>query len=98
MVYRVAPIENSRMKTYVFKVVLEPDSYQDGRPAWHVYCPALVERGASTFGHSKEEALKNIREVLGMTLESMVEQGETIPVEEAGDIQVLEGSRVAVTV
>jgi hypothetical protein len=28
------------MKTYTFKVVVEPDEDALGNPAWHAYCPA----------------------------------------------------------
>jgi Uncharacterised protein family (UPF0150). len=31
--------------------------------AYHVHCPALEEYGASTWGYTEKEALKNIREV-----------------------------------
>ena len=37
------------MKTYSFKVVVEPDEDAQGNPAWHAYCPALVERGRRNF-------------------------------------------------
>lgn len=69
------------MNTYVLQVVLEPDEDFDGNPAgWHAYAPALVEQGASTWGATQEEALVNIREVLEMAIESMLEHGEPIPV------------------
>jgi hypothetical protein len=29
------------MKSYVFKVAIEPDKFEDGRDAWHASCPAL---------------------------------------------------------
>jgi predicted RNase H-like HicB family nuclease len=29
------------MKSYVFRVVIEPDKFEDGREAWHASCPAL---------------------------------------------------------
>ena len=48
-------------KSYVFRVVVEPD---DDR--WHAYCPALEELGAVTWGRSEREALDNIREVVEM--------------------------------
>ena len=64
------------MKTYQFRVVIEPD--EDG---WIAFCPTLVGQGAATGGDTREEALKNIQEVLQMTLESMLFHGETIPVE-----------------
>jgi len=66
------------MRTYVFKIVLEQDEDFDGNPhGWHVYCPTLVKQGGSTWGGTKEEAVANIREVLEMTVESMLEHGES---------------------
>jgi predicted RNase H-like HicB family nuclease len=51
------------MKTYSFKVVVEPD---DDR--WHAYCPALQQYGASTWGNTEEEAFKHIHEVVRMII------------------------------
>ena len=82
------------MKTYIFKVVVEEDPYEDGRMAYHAYCPAL--KGASTWGYTKEEAFKNIQEVIEMTVESMIEHGESIS--EAPEVQIFSEPRVAVTV
>lgn len=82
------------MKTYILKVVIEEDQFEDGRMAYHAYCPTL--KGASTWGYTKEEALKNIREVVEMTIESMIDHGEPIP--EEPEIQVSSEPRVAITV
>ena len=41
------------MKTYTFKVVVEPDE-----GGYHAYCPALRHHGAVTQGTTPEEALK----------------------------------------
>ncbi len=82
------------MKTYLFKVIVEEDPFEDGRKAYHAYCPAL--KGASTWGYTPEEALKNIREVIEMTIESMKDRGETIPLELG--VEVFAGPRIAVTV
>jgi len=79
------------MKTYIFRVVVEPDEDQ-----WHAYCPILENRGAATWGYTQEEALKNIREVMEMVVESMVEHGEPIP--EEPEVQIFLEPRVAVTV
>ncbi len=79
------------MKTYVFKVVLEPDEDR-----WIAICPALEKQGAATWGATREEALMNIQEVLQMTLESIQEHGETLP-SELSDVQVFLEPRVAVT-
>src|ERR1035441_10679353 len=51
------------MKTYSFKVVVEPD---DDR--WHAYCPALQQYGASTWGNTEEGAFKHIHEVVRMII------------------------------
>ena len=82
------------MKTYLFKVIIEEDPFDDGRMAYHAYCPTL--KGASTWGYTREEAFKNIQEVIEMTVESMVEHGEPIP--EVPEVQVFPELRVAVSV
>ena len=63
--------------TKVYKVVVEADEYQDGTPAFHAYCPAL--KGARTHGNTREEALKNIREVVQMVVDEMIEEGSALP-------------------
>ncbi len=82
------------MKTYFFKVVIEEDPFEDGKMAYHAYCPAL--KGATTWGYTREEALRNIREVIEMTVESMKEHGEPIP--EKNGVEVSTEPKVAVTV
>lgn len=64
------------MRTYTFEIVIEPDEDR-----WVVYSPLLKEKGGATWGYTKEEALKNINEVLEMVVESMIEDGEQIPEE-----------------
>ena len=91
---KVAVKPKKEIKTYIFKVVIEEDSFDDGRQAYHAYCPSL--KGASTWGYTQEETLKNIREVVEMTVESMIEHGEPIP--EEPEIQIFSEPRVAVTV
>jgi predicted RNase H-like HicB family nuclease len=87
------------MKTYNFKVILESDEDFDGNPSgWHAYCPALELQGASTWGETKQEALKNINSVVRMVVESMIEHGEHIPEEPKDEVEVTVGPRVAVTV
>lgn len=49
------------MTTYTFNIVVEPDEDR-----WRAYCPVLESEGAATWGHTREEALTHIREVLEM--------------------------------
>lgn len=77
------------MKTYIFPIELEQ---ADG--AWHVYVPGLVAKGAATWGTSREEALKNIQEVMQMVVEDLLEDGEELP----ANIQVSETAAGAICV
>ncbi len=81
------------MKTYVFRVVVEPDEDR-----WAAYCPVLKKYAAATWGYTREEALENIREVIEMTIASMLEHGEQVPEETGTDVQVFSEPQVAVTV
>jgi predicted RNase H-like HicB family nuclease len=68
------------MKTYMFKVTLEPDEDLDGNPAgWHACCPALEHLGGSTWGATREAALKNINEVVHMAVQELIENGQPLP-------------------
>lgn len=81
------------MKTYIFRIVIEPDEDR-----WFAYCPILEEKGAATWGYTKEEALKNIKEVIEMVVESMIEHGEKIPEEPEREVKISSEPLVAVTV
>ena len=81
------------MKTYNFNIVLEPDGER-----WHAYCPALVQHGAATWGHTQPEALTNIQEVVQMVVDSLIEHGEALSAEPAGQVQVSGEPQVAVVV
>ena len=61
-------------RTYLFKVVVEPDEDR-----WHAYCPILEGIGGATWSYTKEEALQNIREVVELIMEELIEDGEPIP-------------------
>ena len=81
------------MKTYAFKVVVEPDE-----GGYHAYCPALRHLGAVTQGATAEEALRNIDEVVQMIVDELHEDGVPLPSGSRDDVEVFEDTRVAVTV
>jgi predicted RNase H-like HicB family nuclease len=81
------------MKTYTFKVVVEPDG-----GGFHAYCPALRRFGAVTQGATHEEALKNINEVVQIIADELREDGIPLPSPADDDVEVYEGTRVAITV
>ena len=76
------------MKAYVFQVELKPD--EEG---WRGFYPAWEDIGASTWGNTREEALQNIQEVLGMMIEEFVEEGR--PISGTETLSVAEGAAVA---
>jgi predicted RNase H-like HicB family nuclease len=72
---------------------VEPDEDALGNPAWHAYCPALESIGAATSGRTRDEALKNINEVVRLIVEESIEEGRPIPECPADDVQVTEISK-----
>ena len=79
------------MKTYIFKIELEPDA-----EGWRAFYSAWESIGASTWGCTREEAVKNIQEVLSMILEEFSEEGKPVPATDK--MTVSETTLVAVSV
>ena len=80
------------MKTYAFNVNVEPDE-----ECWQAYCPALEQFAAYTWGYTREEALANIKEVVEMVLEELLEDEIPIPEELAPDALTGAEHQVAVS-
>lgn len=72
--YPFLPGPESQVKTYIFKAVVEPDEDR-----WSAWCPALLAQGASTWGKTREEALRNLEEVVHLVVESLQAHGEPLP-------------------
>jgi len=93
--------EETEMKTYVFRVVLEPDCWPnepESACVWRAYIPILEAQGAATWGKTREEALKNIHEVLEMILEEFLEEGRPIPSGPESEIKVLDEPAISVAI
>ena len=67
------------MKSYIFSVVVKEDEFEDGKDAYHAYCPAL--NGCHTWGATYEEALANIQEAVELYVEDLVGAANSIPVD-----------------
>lgn len=65
---------------------------------WAVHCPALLKYAATSWGNTREEALKNIQEVVEMTVHELTQDNEPIPEEPAEEVSVLPGSWMAITI
>jgi len=90
------------MKTYSFKVVVEPDEDAQGNPAWHASCPALESVGGATSGRTRAEALHRINELIRTIVQEFAEEGEPLPEAPQDSVDIEEVSdeepRIAVTV
>ena len=62
------------MKTYAFKVVVEPDEER-----WFAVCPVLERYGAATWGSTEREAYQRIRELVEMVVDELREDGVPFP-------------------
>jgi predicted RNase H-like HicB family nuclease len=62
------------MTKYQFTVVIEPDEQ-----GFHAYVPALP--GCHSFGDTVEEAQANIHEAMELHVETMIEDGEPVPMQ-----------------
>ena len=62
--------DNEIVQSQVLRVVIEEDCFEDGSAAYHAFCPAL--KGCHTWGHSREEALANIREAAQVYVEDLI--------------------------
>ena len=84
------------MKSYALRVVLEEDSFEDGRTAYRAYCPALP--GCQTWGHTRDEAMVNIREAVELVVDALIEEGKSLPTQPGRDIVELDSPSVVVNV
>src|SRR3954471_23343135 len=80
------------LRTYTFTVVVEPAA-----DMWHAYCPTLLAYGAETLGDTREEVRGHIREVVGMIVERLAEEGASVPIAPA-DQEPVAGEQIVVTV
>ncbi|MCH7620483.1 MAG: type II toxin-antitoxin system HicB family antitoxin [Chloroflexi bacterium] len=88
------------MKSYIFSIVIEEDSFPDGGRAYHAFCPAL--KGCHTWGHSSGntsgETLVIIQEAIELYVEDLLESGETIQVDPDLGVVELDTPSVVVNV
>jgi predicted RNase H-like HicB family nuclease len=62
------------MKSYLFPVVVERDE-----DVWRAYMPELEVEGAATWRKTRDEALRNIQEVMQMIVEEYLEDEKSLP-------------------
>ncbi len=63
---------NGRPIKFKVRIIVEPDEDE-----YHAYCPAL--KGLHVPGKTVEEAFENAKEAVKLYLESLIEDGDPIP-------------------
>ena len=72
------------MRTYSFQVVLEKDKWPDEpdeKAVWRAYIPALEHQGASSWGYTQKEALRNLQDAVDLLVEYLLEEEKEIDFE-----------------
>lgn len=67
------------MKSHVFRVLMEEDQFEDGRSAYHAWCPSL--KGCHSWGHTRENALAKIQEAVELYIQDLLDAGTPAPVD-----------------
>ncbi len=75
-----------RERTYRFTVILSPERDPEFAGYYNATVPALP--GCVSYGATREEALRNIREAIEGYLEDMQAEGEEIPVDEVERVTI----------
>jgi predicted RNase H-like HicB family nuclease len=72
-------LAKTKIKSYTFEAVIEPDEFADGTKAFHAFIPTL--KSCRSWGLTPEEALENLGTAAKLMIELMIEQGEPLPQE-----------------
>jgi predicted RNase H-like HicB family nuclease len=67
------------VRTFALHVVVEEHLFRDGHMAYAAYVPKLKSLDATSWGHAREDALKNLQGATELVIESMIARGEPLP-------------------
>lgn len=79
-------------KVLNYRIVIEPEKYEDGSTVYVAYCPTL---GISDYGDTVEEVLASIKDGIELTVESMAKEKSEVPVDDVED-QIITTAKINV--
>ncbi|OGB84956.1 hypothetical protein A2994_03965 [candidate division Kazan bacterium RIFCSPLOWO2_01_FULL_48_13] len=79
-------------KVLNYRIVIEPEKYDDGSRVYVAYCPTL---GISDYGDTVEEVLASIKDGIELTVESLAKEKSEVPVDAVED-QIITTARINV--
>lgn len=77
-------------KALDYRIIIEPEKYQDGSVVYVAYCPTL---GISDYGDTIEEVLVSIRSGIQLAVESLVADKQEVPADVVQD-QIITTARI----
>ncbi len=81
-----------------YRIIIEPEK-MGKKTVYNAYCPTL---GIADYGDSIDEVLKSIKDGIELALESLVEKGKEIPIDNireqtvtTTEVRLPEGAKIA---
>lgn len=79
-------------KVLNYRIVIEPEKYDDGSTVYVAYCPTL---GVSDYGDTVEEVLASIKGGIELAVESLVKEKSEVPVDTVEE-QIITSAKISV--
>ena len=68
-----------QQKVLNYRIIIEPEKYDDGSIVYVAYCPTL---GISDYGDSIEKVLSSIKDGIELAVESLAKERQEIPIDD----------------
>jgi len=72
-------------KVLNYRIIIEPEKYEDGSTVYVAYCPKL---GISDYGDTVEEAKEHMTEAIQCHIEGLIKTGDEVPAPDAQDAYI----------
>lgn len=69
---------NMQKRILNYRIIIEPETYDDGSTVYVGYCPSL---GVSDYGDTVEDVMRSIRDGIYLAVESLAKEKKEIPVD-----------------
>lgn len=77
-------------KVLNYRIIIEPEKYQDGSTVYVAYCPTL---GISDYGDTVEEVLKSLKDGIELAIECLIKEKKEIPADHL-DEQIIASTKI----
>lgn len=85
-------ILNMEKKVLDYRIIIEPEKYEDGSVVYVAYCPSL---GISDYGNTVEEVLKSIKNGVELAVEGLSREKQEVPIDKTEE-QIITTTRISI--